>query len=441
MPVSEESRVHIIGAGVAGLAAAVHLSQQGHRISLYEAAPRAGGRCRSYHDPQLDCVIDNGNHLMMSGNHAVMSYLESIDAADRLIGPPHADYPFIDVATNERWSLRPSAGRMPWWIFNAHRRVPHTTPWDYLSALRILKSDAHETVADCVGTEGPLYRRFWEPLTVAALNTDPRQASAQLMQPVLTETFLRGSHACRPLIARRSLADTLIEPAVQVLTAAGADIRYGTRIKALAYTNDLVCSLEMDGENVAVAPTDVVILATPPWIAETLIPGLNVPPPGEPIVNVHYRLASAIGGDEVVRIVGVIGGTAHWVFARGDLASVTISAAADLVDTSADDIASACWPDVAAALNLEGDKAPSRVVKERRATFAQSPDALALRSKTATNCANLLLAGDWTATGVPATIEGAVRSGFQAATLASKCHGVVTSLSPTYSARKQIEAA
>ncbi len=440
MTLREKSHVHVIGAGVAGLAAAVRLSQEGHPISLYEAAPRAGGRCRSYHDPQLDCVIDNGNHLMMSGNHAVIRYLESIGAADRLVGPPHADFPFIDVATNERWSLRPGAGRIPWWIFSASRRVPQTAPWNYLSALRILNAGASETVADCVGTESPLYRRFWEPLTVAALNTDPRNASAQLMQPVLTETFLRGSHACRPLVARRSLADTLIDPAIEALAASGADIRYGTRVKAFAYANDVVCGLEVDGETIRLAPTDIVVLAAPPWIAETLIPGLKVPPPGDPIVNVHYRLPNANANGDTVRIVGVIGGTAQWVFARDNLVSVTISAATDLVDKSADDIARACWHDVAAALDLEGAEAPSRVVKERRATFAQCPEALALRPKTATKYANLLLAGDWTATGVPATIEGAVRSGFQAAALASRGHGTAASLSSTYSAPKQIEA-
>ncbi len=436
-----KSHIHIIGAGVAGLAAAVRLSRQEHHISLYEAAPRAGGRCRSYHDPQLDCVIDNGNHLMMSGNHAVMSYLDEIGAATRLSGPSDADFPFIDVATNEHWSLKPGAGRMPWWIFNARRRVPRTAPWDYFSALRILNSSANETVADCIGTEGPLYRRFWEPLTVAALNTDPRYAAAQLMRPVLTETFLRGSHACRPLVARLSLADTLIDPATNVLAAAGANIRYGTRIKALAFDKGAVRALEAEGETIAVAPTDTVILTVPPWIAETLVPHLKVPPPGEPIVNVHYRLPNVHTGDEAVRIIGLIRGTAQWVFVRGDLASITISAAAELVEKSADDIASACWRDVAMALNLKGSAPPFRVVKERRATFAQTPDALALRPKTATNYANLLLAGDWTATGVPATIEGAVRSGFHAAALAAKRCGAAAMVSSTYSARKQIEAA
>src|SRR4051812_16428756 len=98
-------RVHIIGAGVAGLAAAVRLA--GPSLTVYEAAPRAGGRCRSYHDAQLDRVIDNGNHLLMSGNYAAMAYLAEIGASDRVAGPRDAAFPFVDVATGARWSLRP----------------------------------------------------------------------------------------------------------------------------------------------------------------------------------------------------------------------------------------------------------------------------------------------------------------------------------------------
>jgi uncharacterized protein with NAD-binding domain and iron-sulfur cluster len=109
------------------------------------------------------------------------------------------------------------------------------------------------------------------------------------------------------------------------------------------------------------------------------------------------------------------------VFARDDVASVTISAAAAVVDLDADEIAARCWPDVMLALNLRDQAAPpARVVKERRATFAQTPETLALRPGTMTPHANLLLAGDWTDTGLPATLEGAVRSGFAAADMTEK---------------------
>ena len=83
---------HIIGAGIAGLAAAVRLASQGHRVSVYESAPQAGGRCRSYHDPALDMEIDNGNHLVLSGNSAAMGYLDVIGARDKLKGPDTREF-------------------------------------------------------------------------------------------------------------------------------------------------------------------------------------------------------------------------------------------------------------------------------------------------------------------------------------------------------------
>lgn len=108
-----EGRVHIVGAGLAGLACAVRLATAGAAVTLHEATGHAGGRCRSYHDPVLDRDIDNGNHLILSGNRAMLDYLAECGAADELWGPTEAVFPFRDIATGERWALRPNGGRLP----------------------------------------------------------------------------------------------------------------------------------------------------------------------------------------------------------------------------------------------------------------------------------------------------------------------------------------
>ena len=119
--------IHVVGAGLAGLAAAVRLASVGERVVVHEAAGQAGGRCRSYHDPQLDMVIDNGNHLLLSGNHAALDFLRTIGAADRLVGPDAAEFAFVDLKTGERWTLRINDGVIPWWLFDASSRPPGTT--------------------------------------------------------------------------------------------------------------------------------------------------------------------------------------------------------------------------------------------------------------------------------------------------------------------------
>src|SRR3954468_6695016 len=108
--------VHVLGAGLAGLSAAVALHAAGHGVTLVEAAPAAGGRCRSYFDRELGLRIDNGNHLLLSGNRSALTYLETIGAADSLTRPAAPLFPFFDLTTGEHWTVAPNAGRIPWWI-------------------------------------------------------------------------------------------------------------------------------------------------------------------------------------------------------------------------------------------------------------------------------------------------------------------------------------
>ena len=169
--------VHVVGAGLAGLAAAVRLAGRGASVVVHEAAGAAGGRCRSYHDPLLDMVIDNGNHLLLSGNHAALSYLETIGAAGRLDGPAAAEFAFVDLASGERWTLRINRGRLPWWIFARNRRVPGTTASDYLSFARLLYASGEKTVCEAVKCAGPLYERLARPFWLAALNIEPKEGS------------------------------------------------------------------------------------------------------------------------------------------------------------------------------------------------------------------------------------------------------------------------
>ncbi len=406
-------RVHIVGAGLAGLACAVKLAADGRQVTLHEAAGQAGGRCRSFHDDVLERKIDNGNHLLFSGNASAMEYLAMIGAGDSLSGPERAAFPFLDLETGERWTVRPGSALFPLWLFDAGRRVPGSRPSEYLAALRLARANGEATVASCLKSERPLYRRFWEPLAVAALNTSAEDGAAALLWPVIRETFGRGERGCRPRMARHGLSDSFVEPALRFLNERGARLRFNCRLRAVEFEDGRLTALDCTDGRVALGPTDAAVLALPPNNVATLVPGIATPQGSRPIVNVHYRLPRSFGE---WTMIGLIGGTAQWLFVRGDVASVTVSAALGLVDEATDVITARIWPEVARALEIDATpQPPGCALKEKRATFAQTPDQVARRPGTRTDWANLFLAGDWTDTGLPATIEGAVRSGFAAA--------------------------
>ncbi len=395
---------------MAGLAAALDLADAGRAVTLYEAGPVAGGRCRSYDDKELGCRIDNGNHLWLSGNRTIAAFLRRIGAERTLAGPRTAMFPFHDLRTGKGWTVRPNAGLLPWWIFVPGRAVPGARLRDFAGLLAMLRAGPDATVAELM-PPGALNDRLIEPLVIAALNTSPAAGSARLMGAVMRETLARGGAACVPTFPREGLSATFVDPAIIALRQAGVTIRTGCRVTALPAADGRVQRIATNFGPVDAAGDDIV-LAVPAPVAQSLIDGLQGPEAFESIVNLHYRLDTL---PHPVGFIGLLNGTAEWVFVKPGIVSVTISAANRLVDRPASDLAATVWPEVTAALGFETPLPPWRVVKEKRATFAATPAENRRRPGARTRLANLALAGDWTDTGLPATIEGAIRSGHAAA--------------------------
>jgi squalene-associated FAD-dependent desaturase len=406
--------VHVIGAGLAGLSAATALAAKGAHVALYEAAPQAGGRCRSYFDPTLGQTIDNGNHLVLSGNQATFDYLKRIGAKDVLAGPDRARFDFVDVQSGEHWTIAPNEGPLPWWTFSRARRVPGTSLKDYAGLLWLVWPGKTKRIDQVVATRGALWERLMRPFLLAALNTEPEIGSAVLAGAVIRETLAKGGRAYRPRIAHPTLAAAFIDPALAFLKEKQAAIHLGQRLRRIVFDSARVSALEF-AERVVPITDDAVVLAVPPWVAQELVPGIDAPGEFRAIVNAHFKIAPP---PDAPRMLGVIGGTVEWIFAFEDRISTTISGADRLVDMDREELAKLIWRDVARALKLPYDLPPWQIVKEKRATFAATPEQAAKRPPARTRWANLVLAGDWTDTGLPATIEGAIRSGAKAAALA-----------------------
>jgi hypothetical protein len=230
------------------------------------------------------------------------------------------------------------------------------------------------------------------------------------------ETLLAGGQACRPLIARDGLSSVLIEPAVELLQNKGASIRFGHELRELVMAGDRVAELKFGDDTISVGADDVVVLAVPPRPAAALLPGLKTPTKFRAIVNAHFRFDPP---KDAPAILGVVGGLVEWLFAFPQRLSVTISNGDRLVDMPREELAQAIWRDVCKAAGVPGEPPlPAwQIVRERRATFEATPEQNAMRPGPVTAHKNLFLAGDWTDTGLPATIEGSVRSGDRAADL------------------------
>jgi squalene-associated FAD-dependent desaturase len=407
--------VHVVGAGLAGLAAAVQLQRRGAHVVLHEAAAQAGGRCRSYYDSKLGATLDTGNHMVLSGNAATLNYARAIGAADELVGPAQPEYPFVDLATRARWTVRLSPGRLPWWIFDPNARVPNTGPGDYLALAPLLFAKPGRSVAQIMRCNGPLWDRLLRPLFHAMLNIEPREASAELTGAMVREALLAGGLACRPLVARNGLGSAFVDPALRLLQHGGAAIRLGSRLDGIVFAADnrRVQALNFAAESIALDANQAVILAVSPEIAQTLVQGLRAPTRFAATVNVHFAIEPPFG---LPQVTGLLNGTAEWLFAFEGRLSVTVNGAERLLDTPHEALAATVWAEVAQAASLPVAPMPAwQVVVEKRATFAALPDQETRRPGTRTRWNNLMLAGDWTATGLPATIEGAIRSGQKAA--------------------------
>ena len=411
------NKVHIIGAGISGLSAAVRLANEGYEVHVHEATQQAGGRCRSYFDAATDLVIDNGNHLLLSGNSHALAYARSIGTEAGLVGPERAQFHFVDLRDDRRWLLDLGKGRIPTWLFDKNRRVPDTKIGDYLALTPLIWSSTSTLVGDAIPCTGTLYDRLVQPLLLAALNVDPPKGSAGLAGAIVRETLLAGGQACRPLIAREGLSAVLVDPAIKLLHEKGASVNFGHELRQVLMAGENISTLEFGDDTITLAPGDAVVLAVPPRAASSILLDLKPPTKFRAIVNAHFRFDPP---ENMPPMMGVIGGLVEWLFTFNQRLSVTISDADRLVNVPREELAREIWRDICKAAPLsaevaEGPLPPWQIVRERRATFEATPEQNAMRPAAITVWRNLFLAGDWTDTGLPATIEGSIRSGDKAA--------------------------
>ncbi len=396
----------VIGAGLSGLAAAVMAVSNGDSVTLLEATPHAGGRCRSWPLAGESLpLVDLGTHLILRGNRAVQAYLARIGAQDRFVSPGPTPGALTMVGAEGRLTVPLGPSLL-------------ITPPEPLTRTALLAASTlmlGGTVAERLDMTGPTGRWLWGPLTRSILNIDPAAGDARLLGAVLRQGLLRGATAACPLVARQSLSASLIEPALAYLEAKGARLRFTTPLRDFHRVDDRLTALHVgNGDIIPITPRSRVILAVPPRAAQRLLPELIVPTESRAILNAHAVLPAPPDLTETPELLGLIDGTGEWFLRRGARVAITVSAADGLRSWPEEKLCAAFRADL---LRLYGS-APETVtlIWEKRATFAATPAQVILRPKMrGSGLVNLRLAGDWTDTGLPATLEGAIRSGIRAA--------------------------
>jgi glycine/D-amino acid oxidase-like deaminating enzyme len=402
---------HIVGSGVAGLAAAVRAVERGAKVRLYEAAPQAGGRCRTVFASD-GFSHDNGTHVLLGANPRALDFLKRIDALDRWVEPEPDGLPVFDLRNGEMRHV----GVSPLSWLRADRR-PEGFGLADIPRLARLVAPLPDRAIGSIFAGRPILDSFVDPLTVAVLNTPVETASARRLGRALRQVARPGGG--RLFIAREGLGPDLVAPALDWLAARGVAFETGARLRSLEVREGRVEALVLAGERVAVGEGERVILALPPQEIARLIPQVRTPDQFEPIVNAHFAIRrtgcaekASRSSSPSPRFIGMRGALSQWLLVRHDHVSVTVSAAGSSVDENPDALSTRIWNEIAPAMLAAGMHVVrgegSRVVKEKRATIRQEagPDRTLLVSP----YRNLALAGDWISD-LPATIESATISG------------------------------
>jgi squalene-associated FAD-dependent desaturase len=445
-------RVAVVGGGLAGIAAALRLADAGRAVTLFEGRGVLGGLTHSFRRGELD--VDNGQHVFLRCCTAYRALLHRLGVADKValqrrldipIRSPHRPGPAGSGRPRRAGAarLRRTGLPAPLHLGATLLRYPLLDPAQRLSfvraALALRRVDRTDAAVDrrsfgdwlrAHGQDARAVAALWDVVGIATLNAPAQRASLALAAMVFQVGLLTDAGAADIGWSLVPLGELHGEAALRSLKDAGVGVRTGTRVGRVERRGD-AWLVDAGGEEHVV---DQVVLAVPPPVAQRLLPPGSVTLPdgwaarlgSSPIVNAHVVLDRKVMDEPFVAGVGT---PVQWVFDRtvqsgltggGQYLAMSLSAADDLIDVPVATLRERLVPELVALLPEAADAVVLDffVSRERHATFRPEPGSGALRPPARTAAPGLFLAGAWTDTGWPATMEGAVRSGESAATAA-----------------------
>jgi hydroxysqualene dehydroxylase len=425
---SRSSRIAVIGAGYAGMAAAVELAAADHVVDVYETSRILGGRARAV--PLGEQTLDNGQHILVGAYTETLRLMRQVGAdptkllkriplrlefpgefllsAPRLPAPFHLAFGLL-CASGISWREKLAAIRLMRGLQNDGFKIqPDISVEAWLNA--------HPTASH----QHQLRRVMWEPLCIAALNTPVRDASAQVLANVLRDSLASNRAASDFLLPQVDLSNLFPEPAAQFVEAHGGKVHRQYRVTNLQRDED---RWKLDDW----PPYDQVVLAVAPYHLGALVPELSGAVDHlawEPIVTTYLNYPEHVHLPQPM--LGISDGNAQWLFDRGTLCgqhgmiAAVISARGRHLEIPTADLEALIHNEVSQIVTNLPAPLKVQTITEKRATFSCVPNLK--RPQTQTHLPGLVLAGDYVAGDYPATIEGAVRSGVAAAQALRKRH-------------------
>jgi squalene-associated FAD-dependent desaturase len=431
-------RAIVLGGGLAGMAAALRLAAAGWGVELIERRPFLGGRAFSFRDAETGAVVDNGQHVLAGACRRLRAFLAEIGsppdafARQRTLGIPILD------GRGRRFSLSASRLPSPLHLLPALLRYRHLPLRDRLRVMRDVRAlsrlDDRAAMEDVPlgewlrgrSASAESLERFWGPLVTPALNMPVADANLPLTAFFLERAIWSGSEGGALWLPRVGLSEAIGDPGSRALEAAGVRLRLGERATALAVESGRVAGVVLSGGDALAG--DAVVAAVPPLALDGLLPAPSdrgyAAVGAVPIVNAYLWYDRPVLEHA---FAGTFGSPLQWVFDRerllgsarsgGPCLGISLSAAAEWVDLPKEEIAARLDAAVERVFPARRSArlVASAVVKEPRATFRADAGCARRRPATAGPVTGLWLAGDWTDTGWPATMEGAVLSGERAA--------------------------
>ena len=417
----------VVGGGLAGLSASVYLAKNNIQVQLIEASPKFGGRAYSFLDDKSGDKIDNGQHLLLGCYCETIKFIKLLGAEDQFYFQKRLEINFVDQHKKE-FHLKAAklpypfgllAGLLGYRVLSLYDKIKIKT---LISTLLFTDSNKYSDVSvlDWLKKNGQNERSikaFWEVIGVGALNSQLQNASAKIFIDILKVIFLNGNKAAAMIIPKVGLSKAFVEPAIKFLVSNKTELSVSEKLLEYSITQNKAVAVSTDKRSLN--DFDAIILAIPSYALSRIneknliIENDKTDLTTSSILTLHLWLKE----NKLKKpFYAFIDSHLHWVFNHGEYITTVTSSADELNEKSQEELFSIVSEELQKYLDIKKeDISDYKIIKEKRATFIPNKENLLKRPSTKTKLENVFLAGDWTNTGLPATIEGAIKSGNTAA--------------------------